>query len=310
MLLISLLQLPQRVAAADLDSRAGAVTTGSGRLNVRSSASASSGVVASLPKGSYVTLISRSGAWWRVEYGDNRFGYCHADYITPVVGTPATVSTRSGSLNVRKGPGTGYAKVTALPKGEVVILLSESSGWSRILYNGTKTGYVSSSYLASSGDTYPAVSLAVPNYKQNDSRWASVKIGTSGKTIAQIGCATTAIAMLESYRTGKVIYPDTMSRQLRYTSSGDLFWPEHYTPVTDSTDYLWGIYERLKQGKPVLFGGKNRYGGQHWVVITGFTGGDSLQASSFTIHDPGTHSRTTLQHFLSVYPNFYKYFYY
>ena len=69
------------------------------------------------------------------------------------------------------------------------------------------------------------------------------------------------------------------------------------------------IYQQLKAGKPVLFGGKNSYGGQHWVVITGFTGG-SLTASNFTIQDPGSNSRVTLQHFLNVYPMFYKYFYY
>ena len=39
-------------------------------------------------------------------------------------------------------------------------------------------------------------------------------IGSSGKTIAQIGCATTGIAMLESYRTGSNIYPDAMSRKI------------------------------------------------------------------------------------------------
>ena len=53
--------------AADLGSRAGGVTTQSGRLNVRSGASTGSAVVASLNKGSYVTLMSKSGSWWRVE---------------------------------------------------------------------------------------------------------------------------------------------------------------------------------------------------------------------------------------------------
>jgi hypothetical protein len=43
------------------------------------------------------------------------------------------------------------------------------------------------------------------------------------------------------------------------------------------------------------------------VVITGFTGGE-LTESAFTIHDPGSNSRTNLQQFRSVYPVFYKYF--
>lgn len=311
-LILGALAIPMSANAATTSSQAGIVSITSGKLNVRSSASTSSSVVSSLSKGSYVTLMSKSGNWWRVEYADNKYGYCHANYISTASGTPATVKITSGSLNVRSGAGTSYSKVASLYKGEVVIVLSKSGSWSRILYNGTKTGYVSSTYLstASSSSTYSKVALSVPSFKQTDSRWASVKIGSSGKTIAQIGCATTAIAMMESYRTGTTIYPDAMSKKLSYSSSGNVYWPSNYTVVTSSSGYLSGIYSKLKAGKPVLFGAKKSSGTQHWVVITGYTGGSSLTASGFTINDPGSNSRTTLQHLLNEYPTFYKYFYY
>lgn len=302
--LLVLLTVPVSASTARY---AGAVTTQSGSLNVRKSASSASTVLATLPKGSHITLISKSGSWWYVEYGKNRYGYCHSDYITPVAGTAGEVSLSYGSLNVRTGPGTSYAAKDWLTDGEAVVVLSSDGSWSRILYHGTKTGYVSARYL--SGGSTGAVSLKVPSFKQTDSRWANVKIGSSGKTIAQIGCATTAIAMLESYRTGTVIRPDTMAKKLTYTSSGSVYWPSHYTATTSSADYLNRILTLLQAGKPVLFGAKNRYGGQHWVVITGFTGG-SVTAANFTIHDPGSNSRTTLQQFLDVYPVFYKYFHY
>lgn len=301
------------VKAADMSSAAGAVTTASGSLNVRAGASTGSAVVATLKKGSHITLLSKSGTWWRVEYGKGQYGYCHASYITPIAGSPATVATNSGALNVRSGPGTSYARIATLSKGETVIMLSTSSGWSRILYHGTKTGYVSAQYL-STGSTgssgYSAIRLSVPSFKQNDSRWASVKIGTSGKTISQIGCATTAIAMMESYRTGKTVYPDAMSKQLKYTSGGSVYWPSHYVTVTNTSGYLSSVYNLLRQGKPVLLGAKNAAGGQHWVVITGFTGGSTLRADGFTINDPGSNTRTNLQQFLNIYPTLYKYFYY
>jgi uncharacterized protein YgiM (DUF1202 family) len=306
-LLFGLCELPVQASAAASDSQAGQVTISSGYLNVRSTASSGGAKVASLSKGSFVTLISRSGSWWRVEYAKGKYGYCHADYIKTVTGTPVTVQTNSSSLNVRSGPGTSYGKTGVLAKGETVLLLSTANGWSRVLYHGTKTGYVSAQYLSSG---YSAVSLWVRNWKQFDTRWAQLEVATSGKTFAQIGCATTAIAMVEGHRTGKTITPDEMARQLRYTPSGSVYWPEHYTVVTNGAELLNGIYNRLKQGKPVLFGATNAYGSQHWVVITGFAGGNSLTASRFTIHDPGSNSRTNLQQFLSVYPNFYKYFYY
>lgn len=307
-ILIGIFAAPVQAEAAALDSKAGIVSTSGSRLNVRSSGSTGAAVVTSLAKGSYVTLISKSGSWWRVEYAKGKYGYCHGDYIASVTSSTATVTTQSSSLNVRSGAGTSYAKVGSLAKGETVVVLGSANGWSRILYHGTRTGYVSSQYLSSSA--YGAVSLGVPSFKQTDSRWANKVIGSSGKTFAQIGCATTAIAMMESFRTGTTIYPDSMASKLSYTASGSVHWPGHYITVTNGSGYLSAVYAQLKQGKPVLFGARNSYGKQHWVVITGFTGGDTLTASKFTIHDPGSNSRTTLQQFLNAYPTFYKYFYY
>lgn len=311
-ILLSLFVFPIKSYGATLTSQAGVVSVSSGRLNVRKSASTGSTVLTSLSNGSYITLISLSGSWYYVEYADGKYGYCHKNYIKPDSGKTATVTTNSTSLNVRSGAGTNYSIKDSVSKGDIVIILSSSNSWSKILYDGVKTGYVSSQYLKTKQTTgeYSAVSLNVPDFKQTDSRWANVIIGNSGKTIGKIGCATTAIAMIESYRTGKTIYPDAMSKKLSYSSSGNLYWPSDYTVVTSSSNYLIKIYQKLKEGKPVLFGAKNNSGTQHWVVITGFTGGNSINASMFEINDPGTKYRTNLQQFLNEYPTFYKYFYY
>ena len=309
LLLAAMLCLPTNVSAADRNSQAGIITTNQGNLYVRSAASTGSTILTSLPKGSRITLITRSGDWWKVEYASGRYGYCHASYITAGESTPAIVSTRSGGLNVRTGPGTSYAKVTTLPKNRVVLVLSTQNGWSRILYDGTRTGYVSNTYL-SGLQQYGAIDLQVPGFKQIDSRWADVTIGTSGKTIRQIGCATTAVAMMESYRAGSLIYPDVMSRQLRYTPSGSVYWPEDYRVSTQSEGLPDILYGYLKAGKPVLLGAKNAAGKQHWVVVTGFAGGNSLRTADFYIEDPGSVNRVTLQQFLDIYPVLYKYFTY
>lgn len=307
---VGILSMGTTAQAATLESAAGIVATSSGNLNVRSSASTTASVVASLAKGSYVALISQSGSWWRVEYADGRYGYCHANYISRISGsTAATVNTASGNLNVRSGAGTSYNVTGSLAKGKIVVVLSESNGWSRVLYNGVKTGYVSSQYLSKTSGS-DSIQLALPNFKQTDSRWANVLIGNSGKTIGRIGCTTTAIAMMESYRQGKTIYPDAMSKQLSYSSSGDLYWPSNYVQTTNSSGYLSRIHDLLKQGKPVLIGAKTSAGSQHWVVVTGFSGGSVTNAANYRINDPGSNSRVTLQQFLNVYPVFYKLVYY
>ncbi len=307
-----LLATPFNVAAATADSKAGKVSLTSGTLNIRKSASKNSAVLSSLKNGAYITLISKSGNWWKVEYKNSAYGYCHGDYIKTVSGTPKKVKLTSGTLNVRKGAGTSYSVVDSLANGKTVIQLSSSNGWSRILYNGTKLGYVSSKYLTatSTSTKYKDINLNVPDFKQNDSRWAKVKIGSSGKTIGDIGCATTAIAMIESFRTKTTVYPDAMAKNLSYTSSGNVYWPAHLKAVTSSSGYLNKIYEQLLSGKAVLIGAKNSSGSQHWVVIKGYKGGDSLKTDNFIINDPGSKTRTTLKAFLSVYPTFYKYFTY
>ena len=86
-----------------------------------------------------------------------------------------------------------------------------------------------------------------------------------------------------------------------------MYWPEHYKVVTGYE--LSRIKTLLDGGKPVLFGAKNSYGTQHWVVITGYRDGGTT-ASQFTINDPGTTARTNLSQFLAAYPTFYKYFHY
>jgi uncharacterized protein YgiM (DUF1202 family) len=251
----------------------------------------------------------QSGSWWYVEYADEKFGYCHADYINTVWSRPKKVTLSSGTLNVRAGAGTSYARIDALKNGDIVLVVSTAGTWSKIVYSGTKVGYVSSKFL-SAPQSYTAISLNVPLYKQSDSRWAGVKLGSSGKTMSKIGCATTGIAMMESYKTGTAIYPNAMAKKLSYTSSGNVYWPDDYTAVTSSSGYLSGIYNKLKEGKPVLFGAKNSYGSQHWVVVTGYTGGSTLTPAGFKINDPASSSRTTLQDLLDTHPNFYKYFYY
>lgn len=293
--------------ASTTTSQAGIVQA-IGGLNVRASATTSAKILKLLSNGSQITLIEKTGAWWKVEYADGAYGYCHGDYIHTQNSTTAVVSTDYLPLNIRSGPGTSYNRIGSLAKGKTVIVLSTANGWSKVLYAGTKTGYVSAQYLAQ-GSGYTAIHLNVPAYKQADSRWGWVTLGSSGKTMAKIGCATTGIAMMESYRTGTTIYPDAMSKKLNYTSSGDVYWPSHFVVTYPDGNYLQDIYNILKQGKAVLIGGRSNSGAQHWVVITGFRGG-ILIASNFTINDPGSGTKTNLQEYLNGYPILYKYFTY
>ena len=307
---LTLIPFTQKANSAEKIHGAGKVATSSTALNVRSSASGTSTVKAKLSRNSYVTLVSKNGNYWRVQYSATGFGYCHADFITTASTKVRTVKTTSGRLRVRASASSSATIKDYLSSGAQVTVLSTSGSFSKIVYNGTKTGYVGSSYLTtqttSTDSSYKAIKLSVPSYKQTDSRWANVTLGSSGQTIARIGCATTAIAMLESYRTGTTIYPNAMAKKLSYTSGGAVYWPSHYTIITSSSGYLGKIYNLLKAGKPVLIGAKKSNGSQHYVVITGVKATSTLTTSSFYINDPGSNTRTTLNQFFAEYPNFYK----
>lgn len=284
------------------------VNTQSGNLNIRNAPSLAGKIISSAPKNSMLTVIADYGDFYKVQYATDAYGYCSKSYLKSVSGKPATVNTSYGNLNVRYGASTLDRIKDRISKGTKVIILEDYGKWAKILYHGSITGFVSCAYLKKQQEGCSAISLAVPSFKQTDQRWANVVIGASGKTIGKIGCATTAIAMIESYRKGSNIYPDKMSSMLSYSASGNVYWPSDYKVTTSKENYLKYFYEQLKAGKPVLFGSKNYNGSQHWVVITGFTGGE-LKAENFKINDPGSNSRTTLSQFISAYPVFYKYFF-
>jgi len=284
----------------------GQVNINSGYLNVRGAASTSSAVVTTLNKNSYVTLKSHSGNWWYIEYADGLFGYCYDTYIREI--SVEVKKVTASCLNVRAGAGTEYKIISRLYNGQTVEVISTQNGWSKICLNGV-IGYVSNKYLAELTQTYQKIYLNVADYKQYDSRWSKVTLGQSGKTIYSIGCTTCCIAMCETYRQWDNIYPSSLAKTLSYTSGGALYWPINYvTDVNEDNLYL-RIYNLLKSGKPVVFGSKKLSGGQHWVVITGFSGG-SLSSKNFVINDPGSKTRTTLDAHLSTYPTFYKIAYY
>lgn len=299
---------PNRVSAQTATS-IGVVTTQSTGLTVRSNPSTSHAKVSTLNKGSYVTLISKSNGWWKVMYAKNMYGYCSAAYITEVSASAGYVSVSSGNLNVRSGPSTGYPIQDRLANKTEIMIVSQTNGWCKIVYNGTKSGYVSSTYVAFyTQSQYTPSNLNMQNFKQTDSRWSGTVLGNSGKTILNSGCAVCCLAMTESYRTKTTITPNTMASKLNFTSGGAVYWPSNYKSST-STAYLNTIYNKLKSNIPVLLCAKTSGGSTHYVVVRGFKGG-SLTPSNFLINDPGSNSRTTLAQLYEKYPKFSKIVYY
>lgn len=294
--------------ASEFPTGAGYVVTAGGNLNVRTGSGTNYSVITSVANGSALTVFGKENGFYKVGYAKNKTGYVSADYFKEYPSAyPAQVNIESGYLNVRSGAGTSYAAVSALYKGDTVVVLSENGGWAKVLYNNNQTGFLSTAYIKSLNEA-KSVILNVPDFKQTDARWANVTLGTSGKTIAQIGCTTTCLSMTESYRLGFSVYPNTMSKSLSYSSTGSLYWPSNYVTSVNVSGLLATLRSLINKNKPVILGCSST-SGTHWVTVIGYKNG-GVRYSDFYINDPGSSSRTLLSQFTSIYTDFYKIAYY
>lgn len=143
-----------------------------------------------------------------------------------------------------------------------------------------------------SSDSVSYVKLNVPLYKQAD---YPGKLGFSSVTIADKGCAISSAAMVFSYY-GVQINPGDLNIWLKQNNGykdGDIVKWETAAGISrgkvkfiERIDYthipadLYKINTELNDGHPVIAQVKSKSGGQHFVVITGYSG------STYYINDP------------------------
>lgn len=142
-------------------------------LNFRTGASTSASRLGCLYLNQEVTILGKTGDWYKVEAsvnGAKKTGYVSAQYITVVSsgsgnsgsssgGTSSENSTgtvNDGPLNVRSGPSTSYSVLGYLNKGTVVQITGSENGWYKVnvtLSGRTVSGYVSAQYITKSSDS-------------------------------------------------------------------------------------------------------------------------------------------------------------
>lgn len=143
-------------------------------LNLRSEASTSGSVIASLKNSEKVQIIEKKdNGWSKVKTESGKIGWVSSKYL---VNTPSNsgntssqnnsssqndsvaasgnvkVNTSSG-LNVRKGPGTNHAIIGSLAGGSVVQVKEKSGGWVKVVLSNGSTGWVSGQYVSSTNES-------------------------------------------------------------------------------------------------------------------------------------------------------------
>lgn len=124
-------------------------------LRIRTGPGTAYDIVGALLRNQIVPGDQISGDWVHVTAPDGKVGWSHRGFLelieeTPPP-TPSDVSYRvdATTLNLRQGPGTNYAAIGTLKKGEVVegLAVSADEQWAQVRTKGGTTGWASLKYM-------------------------------------------------------------------------------------------------------------------------------------------------------------------
>ena len=132
------------------------------QLNIRASATTDSDSIGSYAYGARVEILEKSGNWGRTSKGWISLNYVYQDGTSGTNTAKGTV-TAGGGLNIRQGPGKGYASVGTYAEGDVVTILEQftydgvtwgctNKGWISMAYVDTGSGTTSGGDTSSDGD--------------------------------------------------------------------------------------------------------------------------------------------------------------
>ncbi|WP_236634558.1 C40 family peptidase [Exiguobacterium sp. SL-10] len=193
-------------------------------LNLRASKSTNSSVLVTIPKGKSVTVLSVEGSWSHVKYG-TKTGFVANTYLMKTASTPTPAPSQptapvapskpvikeesisqsfvtTANLNVRKGPGIGYALVTNIPNGTTVKATKQSGTWVYVTYNG-KSGYVSTGYLKQT-TTAPSAPVT-PNAGDGGAGNASFDYVVNTPSLNVRASASTSSAVIGNVTAGQTL---------------------------------------------------------------------------------------------------------
>ena len=116
-----------------------------GQLNIRASASKDSESLGSYAYGARVEILEKSGDWGRTSKGWISLNYVYQDGTTGSNTAKGTI-TAGGGLNIRSGPGKGYASVGTYAEGDIVTVLEQFT-YDGVTWGCTNKGWISMAYV-------------------------------------------------------------------------------------------------------------------------------------------------------------------
>ncbi|HPS81018.1 MAG TPA: peptidoglycan-binding protein, partial [Candidatus Limiplasma sp.] len=181
-------------------------TTSGDSVKLRRYANTTSVVLATISAGDAVTILGKTGQFYKVEY-NQKTGYAMVAYIDGAAestGTGATPkplsaitaypydSTTVARVKLRKSADSAATVLVVIPEDAMITVYDvTSNGFAKVKYNG-KTGYVISSYivLASIATPTPVPSATVD---PSASKYTQVQTGSTGSHVRALQEALTEL---------------------------------------------------------------------------------------------------------------------
>ncbi len=176
------------------------VTTQSGSLNLRATASDSARVLTTIPQYSVLPILQQGTIWCQTIY-NGQIGYVMTKFLTFLAGNTssslptetvptispdqgisyARVTTARGSLNLRAQPNSNAKVYCTIPQYETIQVTERGAQWCSVTYGGY-TGYVMSSFLTFLSSSTPAIVPTPTPSSQVTSQPATAVPEISGQT--------------------------------------------------------------------------------------------------------------------------------
>lgn len=213
--------------------------------NMRSGPGLTYDKIGKLPNGIVVTVLERSADWFHVRSPAGAVGWValavlvldegSTEKVVAAKNTPAKpmvlhATTTAGAVNLRRGPGTGFASLGKLPKGLSVDLLSRQARWYRVETPAGVLGWVTADFLqipTGVAEQVPASAEAVGSGAAPVAAVQSAPTGVvkSGKSNLRTGPSTAFVSL------GQLASNTTLTLVARYgdwvkvrTPKGTLGW--------------------------------------------------------------------------------------
>lgn len=148
--------------------------------NVRSGPGTNFSKVGAAKKGARLEIVAQKSGWYKLKISRVITGWIRGDCLAVAAkGTgssqpkpPILVSTTkiiiisSTFVNVRNGPGVGYAKIGGVNKGQQFKIIAESGGWFKVNLSGKKIGWIIGKFvsvkLVSTPQNKPPIPVPTP----------------------------------------------------------------------------------------------------------------------------------------------------